>query len=78
MRFLPLQNGPTLAFKSRKLPQSAKEFAFVKYMPEVQNTLTKHTNKQSCSKPNAIIHSGQGAMAIHISCASMLQGNVLP
>jgi len=24
-------------------------------MPEVQNTLTKYTNKQSCSKANAII-----------------------
>lgn len=47
-------------------------------MPEVQNTLTKYTNKQSCSNPNAIIHSGQGAMEIHVSCACMFEGSVMP
>lgn len=47
-------------------------------MPEVQNTLTKYTNKQSCSNPNAIIYSGQGAMEIHVSCACMFEGNVMP
>lgn len=47
-------------------------------MPEVQNTLTKYINKQSCSNPNAIIHSGQGAMEIHVSCACMFEGSIMP
>lgn len=67
-----------MSFKSRNLPQQAKEFAFVKYMPEVQNTLTKRTNKQSCSKPNAIIHSGQGALEIHLGPEPTFEGNAPP
>lgn len=44
----------------------------------MQNTLRKHTNKQSCSKPNAIIHAGQSAMEIHVSPGYMFEDNVLP